>query len=273
MRPGPSTGMPTRTSQEDLNLVLYAGAGFFPRIIFAPGTIEDAFHLTQQAFNLTQKYQVPVFILTDQYLVDSYYNLSELPLDKIKVEKHIIKTDKDYERYTFTKKGIQPRGIPGWGEGLVDADSHEHDEHGNITEDEEIRNKKVEKRFRKLEMIREDMVRPEFIGNQNDYEILIISWGSNYYIIKEALEKLERNNIGYLHFNQLFPVHSCIKDFLTKAKTTIAIEQNPTGQFARLLENETHINIDHRILKHSGYTFSVEEIKDKITKCIKGRDK
>jgi 2-oxoglutarate ferredoxin oxidoreductase subunit alpha len=153
-RPGPATGMPTRTCQEDLELVLHAGAGWFPRIIFSPGTIEDAFKLTQKAFNLTQKFHVPIFILTDQYLVDSYYNLHSLDLDSLKIEKSIVKTDENYERYRFTDTGISPRGIPRYGEGLVDADSHTHDEYGAITEDPIIRNKTVDKRFKKLELIK-----------------------------------------------------------------------------------------------------------------------
>ena len=184
-RPGPATGMPTRTCQEDIELVLHAGAGWFPRIIFSPGTIEDAFKLTQKAFNLTQKFHIPVFVLTDQYLVDSYYNIGSLDHENLAIEKNIIKTDPDYERYSFTDTGISPRGIPGYGDGLVDADSHTHDEFGVITEDPHLRIKAVEKRFKKLDLIKKETIPPEFIGNE-DFKYLIISWGSNYYLIKEA---------------------------------------------------------------------------------------
>jgi len=266
-RPGPATGMPTRTCQEDIELVLHAGAGWFPRIIFSPGTIEDAFKLTQNAFNLTQKYHVPVFILTDQYLVDSYYNINSLNHESLNIENHIIKTDSGYERYVFTDDGISPRGIPGYGEGLVDADSHTHDEFGVITEDPNLRIKAVEKRFKKLELIKKEMIPPEFIGNE-DFKYLIVSWGSNYYLIKEALEILNRNDVGFLHFKQIYPIHESVLNYLIKAEIKISIEQNPTGQFAKLLENETHINMNHRILKYSGYVFSVEEIVSKLKKII-----
>ncbi|MFX1480268.1 MAG: 2-oxoacid:acceptor oxidoreductase subunit alpha, partial [Promethearchaeota archaeon] len=266
-RPGPATGMPTRTSQEDLELVLHAGAGWFPRIIFSPGTIEDAFKLTQKAFNLTQKFHVPVFILTDQYLVDSYYNISSLDHNSLTIEKHIIKTDEDYERYRFTDSGISPRGIPGYGNGLVDADSHTHDEYGGITEDPILRNKTVEKRLKKHELIKNETIPPEFIGKEN-YKYLIVSWGSNYYLIKEALEILNRDDIGFLFFKQVYPIHENVLNYLIKAEIKISIEQNPTGQFANLLENETHINMNHRILKYSGYVFSVEEIISKLKKII-----
>ncbi|TFG20615.1 MAG: 2-oxoacid:acceptor oxidoreductase subunit alpha [Promethearchaeota archaeon] len=269
-RPGPATGMPTRTTQEDLRLVLHAGAGFFPRIIFAPGCIEDSFYLTQKAFDLAQKYQVPVFILTDQYLVDSYYNLPFLNLDSLKNEKFIVKTDKDYQRFKFTKSGISPRGIPGYGEGLVAADSHTHTEAGMISEDPEIREKSVEKRLKKLKLIKDASIPPEFIGDANKIKYQIVSWGSTYYIIKEALDKINRSDIGFLHFSQVYPIHESTKDYLKKAKINIMVEQNPTGQFANLIENEIHIQIDKKILKYSGYTLSVEDIVAQITDAING---
>jgi 2-oxoglutarate ferredoxin oxidoreductase subunit alpha len=266
-RPGPSTGMPTRTCQEDLKLVLHAGAGFFPRVILSPGTIEDAFAITQKAFNITQRYHVPVFILTDQYLVDSYYNLKSLNHENMTIEKHIVKTDLNYERYRFTENGVSPRGIPGYGEGLVDADSHTHDEEGNITEDPVIRKKSVQKRFKKLGLLRKSAIPPEFIGSEN-FKFLVISWGSNYYLIKEALEKLNRADVAFLFFKQIYPLHKSVIDYLIKAEIKIAIEQNPMGDFAQLIENETHINMNHRILKHSGYVFSVEELYNRLEKVI-----
>ncbi len=266
-RPGPSTGMPTRTCQEDIELVLYSGAGYFPRMIFSPGTIEDAFLLTQNAFNLTQKYQVPVFILTDQYLVDSYYNIKSLNHENLKTKQHIVKTGGSYNRYKFTKSGISPRGIPGYGEGLVDADSHTHDEEGGITEDPIIRAKTVEKRFKKLELIQKNALPPEFIGKE-EFTHLIVSWGSNYYLIKEALERLERDDVSFLFFKQIYPLHESVPNYLSKAEVKISIEQNPTGQFAKLIENETHINVNHRILKSNGYVFSVEEIMRDLKKII-----
>lgn len=266
-RPGPATGMPTRTCQEDIELVLHAGAGFFPRVIFSPGTIEDAFKLTQKAFNITQEYHVPVFILTDQYLVDSYYSISSLDHEDLRIEKHFIKTNKDYERYKFTENGVSPRGLPGYGDGLVDADSHTHDEFGEITEDPILRKKSVQKRFKKLGLLRKIAIPPEFIGNKS-FKYLIVSWGTNYYLIKEALEQLDRDDIAFLFFNQIYPIHKSVLDYLIKAEIKIAIEQNPTGQFAKLLENETHINMNHRILKHSGYVFSVEEIISELKNIV-----
>lgn len=268
-RPGPATGMPTRTAQEDLNLVLHAGAGYFPRMIFAPNSIEDAFLLTQNAFNLTQEYQVPVFILTDQYLVDSYYNIKKIEYETLKRKKFIIKTDRDYERYKFAESGISPRGIPGYGEGLVDADSHTHTESGDITEDPELRIQTVKKRLKKFALIRNNALPPEYFGS-NDNKYLIISWGSSFYLIKEALEILNRSDVGYLHYKQVYPLNEVTNNYVSKAEKVIVIESNPTGQFAKLIELETHRKVDHLILKYSGYTFSVEEILDRIKKVIEG---
>ena len=266
-RPGPATGMPTRTSQEDLELVLYAGAGYFPRMIFAPGTIEDAFKLTQNAFNLTQEYQVPVFILTDQYLIDSYYNTPTLNHEYLEIKKFFVKTDKDYERYRFTESGISPFGIPGYGDGLVDADSHTHTEEGDITEDPVIRAKTVEKRYKKLELIKKITIPPEFIGKE-DYKTLIIAWGSNFYNVKEALEQLNRDDVSMLHFKQVYPIHSSVKNYIGKAKQTIVIENNPNAQFTKLIELESHKVVDFKILKYTGYTFSVEELLEKIKNIV-----
>src|SRR5690606_10054914 len=135
-------------------LALYSGPGEFPRIIFAPGKLEDAFILTQKAFNLAEKYQIPVFILTDQYFVDCYYNLSSLPLEDVENENYLVKTAPDYQRYLITHDGITPQGIPGYGDGLVVVDSDEHDEEGHITENLDLRTQMVDKRLKKLEQIK-----------------------------------------------------------------------------------------------------------------------
>ncbi len=258
-RPGPATGLPTRTEQADLFFALYSGHGEFPRIIFAPGKIEDMFYLAQRAFNLADKYQVPVFILTDQYVLESHYNIKMLDYASIKQEKYFIKTEKDYKRYKLTDNGISPRGIPGFGEGLVVLDSDEHDEEGHITEDQNVRNNMVNKRLRKLESIKNDIISPEFLGNEN-YKTLVIAWGSNYNVVKEAMEHLERNDMAFLHYKQVYPLHPSTADYLRKAEKTVIIENNATAQFANLIKLHTGIDIDKKILKYSGLPFSVEEI-------------
>ncbi|USH00319.1 2-oxoacid:acceptor oxidoreductase subunit alpha [Thermococcus argininiproducens] len=262
-RPGPATGLPTRTLQSDLNLVLYSGHGEFPRIVLAPGSIEEAFYLTATAFNLADKYQVPVIILTDQYFVDTYYNLPEFDLSGLKVEKHIVETDENYKRYLLTEDGISPRGIPGYGKGIIVANGNEHDEWGDITEDEELSRLMQEKRaIKKLRTIRKNAMMPELIGSE-EARYLVISWGSTYHVIKEALENLGREDIAFLHFKWLYPLPSTVKEVL-EDKVLIDIEQNVTAQFAELLKKEFGVSVDHKILKYDGRPFSVEEILDAL---------
>jgi 2-oxoglutarate ferredoxin oxidoreductase subunit alpha len=253
-RPGPATGLPTRTEQADLELALYAGHGEFPRIILAPGNPEDGFCLAQNAFNLADKYQVPVFILTDQYFVDSYYNTACPDLSDINIEKHIIK---------LTANGISPRGIPGFGEGLVVVDSDEHDEAGHITEDLDLRTKMVDKRLRKFELLKNDIIPPELVGPE-DYKNLVVCWGSTYNIVREAVKNLGRDDVAFLHFKQVYPLPNETTDYLQKAQNTIMVENNATSQFAKLIKLHTGIDINNKILKYSGLSFYVEELTERL---------
>lgn len=269
-RPGPATGLPTRTEQGDLNFVLQAGHGEFPRVIFSPGNIEEAFYLTQKAFNIADKYQVPVFVLTDQYLMDSYYNLPELKTEGLKVEHHFIKTNKDYKRYVLNNDGISPRGIPGYGEGLVCADSDEHDEEGHITEDLELRDRIVRKRLKKNEGLTAEALGPELTGSK-EYKILVVGWGTTRQAIKEALGKMKRKDIAALHFSQVYPLHPSTLEYLSKAKKVIMIENNATSQFANLIKIQAGFEIKDRINKFDGLPFSVEEIIQSLEEMMGGK--
>lgn len=264
-RPGPATGLPTRTEQADLNLVLHAGHGEFPRIIYAPGNLQEAYELCARAFNVADKYQVPVFLLTDQYLVDSFYNIDEFP--KVEIERYVIRTDRNYRRYEITDDGISPRGIPGYGDGLVRVDSDEHDEFGHITESGEIRVKMVDKRLRKSKKVLEDFIPPKLFGNEN-YEYLVVCWGSTQQIVKEAVEKLEDERIAVLHFSQVYPLLDSVKKYFGRARKVIFVEQNATGQFADLVKLRFGVDTSTRILKYSGYIFSVEEIAQRVSEEV-----
>lgn len=262
-RPGPATGLPTRTEQGDLNLVLHAGHGEFPRIILAPKNIAEAFFLSQQAFNWADKYQVPVFILTDQYLIDTYYNQPRLTVNQVPVERHVVQTPSDYQRFRFTDSGISPRGIPGFGEGVVCVDSDEHDEGGHITEDSEMRVAMVRKRLRKAEVVKNDALPPAFTGAET-YETLIVGWGSTYPALAEALEKIGRPDLAQLHFSWVYPLAEETAVYLRKAKKIIVVEQNATGQFGQLLKLMIGCQVSS-ILKYNGLPFSVEELIAEIS--------
>lgn len=266
-RPGPATGLPTRTEQADLELALYAGHGEFPRIILAPGKIEDGFYLTQRAFNLADKYQVPVFILSDQYFVDSYYNIDSFDLSAINIEKHIIETDAAYKRYVLTEDGISPRGIPGFGKGLVAVDSDEHDQEGHITEDLKLRAKMVDKRLKKTELIENETIAPQLIGPEN-YKTLALCWGSTYHIAKETLKAISQSDISLLHFKQVYPLPRQTSDYLKRAEKIVVVENNASAQFARLIKLQTGVEIENRILKYNGLSFTVEELSEQLQEFL-----
>jgi 2-oxoglutarate ferredoxin oxidoreductase subunit alpha len=267
-RPGPATGLPTRTEQADLELALYAGHGEFPRIILAPGKVDEAFYLTRKAFNLADKYQVPVFVLTDQYFLNSYYNTAPFDLSDIKIEKHIVKTAEDYKRYELTENGLSPRGIPGFGKGLVAVDSDEHDEQGHITEDLNLRINMVDKRLKKGELIKDEAIPPELVGPRN-YKTLIVCWGSTYNVVSEAVRSLARDNISFLHFKQVYPLPVETPDYLKKAEKVIIVENNATSQFAKLIKLNTGIDIEDKILKYNGLGFFVEEIVEGLNNLLR----
>lgn len=262
-RPGPGTGLPTRTEQGDLNLALYAGHGEFPRIILTPGDPEEAFTLAQKAFNLADKYQVPVFILTDQYMLDSLFSIKGLDIDSTEIENYVVKTGPAYKRYKLSDLGISPRGIPGYGEGLVLADSDEHTEEGHITEDLDLRVKMNDKRLKKFDMMTQEAIQPELTGPV-DFKTLVITWGSAKLAVEEALKLLNSEETALLHFKQVYPLHPVIKQYLDKAQKIIIVENNATSQFGSLIKQTTGVEIRHKILKYNGLAFSTEEIVSKL---------
>lgn len=264
-RPGPATGLPTRTEQADLNLVLYAGHGEFPRAVFAPGTPEEAYFVTQQAFEIADTYQVPVFILTDQYLIDALGSFPKENLKRLEAMNHIVETKADYKRYALSKDGISPRGIPGHGEGLVGVDSDEHDEAAHITESATVRLAMHEKRLSKMTGIREEALMPTEIGDVAHADTILVTWGSNRGVIEEALELLDREDMAALHFHQVYPLPMKAKKLFSKKKV-IVMENNATGQFANLLKLEYGVKISENILKYNGDPFFVEEVVQKLKK-------
>jgi 2-oxoglutarate ferredoxin oxidoreductase subunit alpha len=267
-RPGPSTGLPTRTEQADLRFVVHASHGEFPRAVYAPGNAEQAFYLMGKAFNMADKYQTPVIVLGDQHLNDSYFTVDELDLGQIQIDRgRVVFDDKipsvnDYKRYAWDDAGISPRILPGQSEAVLYADSDEHTEAGHITESAEIRKQMMQKRMRKLEGMSQEMEIPVIYPSGNS-EVLILSWGSTYGAVKEAVEMMNRDGLNsrLVHFSEIYPFPS--KDFsgeISKETKVCAVECNYTGQFADLFQCETGIPVDHKILKYDGRPFSPPEI-------------
>ncbi|MFV1950508.1 MAG: 2-oxoacid:acceptor oxidoreductase subunit alpha [Nitrospinota bacterium] len=273
-RPGPATGLPTRTEQGDLLFALYTAHGEFPRVIFAPGTPEKAFYLTNKAFDIAEKYQIPVLILTDQYLADSQWTFDEFDLTKIKYTDYRIRGDafkdvSEYKRHPFTDNGVSPLGVPGDSKHLIVTDSDEHDEEGHIIEDAEIRKRMVDKRlFKKLPLIRQEIEPPLLYGNSHP-EIVIAGWGSTYGVMKEAVDRIsKKEGIAMLHFSEICPFPGTEKfdylNLLNNAKLTICIENNATGQFARLIRGETGYEFKATINKYDGRPFTLESLLSEL---------
>lgn len=278
-RPGPATGFPTRTEQAELQFALYTAHGEFPRVIFAPGTPEQAFYLTNKAFDIAEKYQIPVFILTDQYLADSQWTFDSFDLSKIKYTDYrlrgeVFKNLPEYKRHAFTENGVSPLGVPGDAKHLVVTDSDEHDEKGHIVEDAETRIKMVNKRlFKKLPLLRKEIEPPSFYGH-SDPEIVITGWGSTYGVMKEAVDELSSNwDVAMLHFSEIYPLPTINKfnylKVLKNAKMTICVENNAIGQFARLIRAETGYSFNRLINKYDGRPFTVESLIGEIDAFIK----
>lgn len=265
-RPGPATGLPTRTEQGDLNLAIYAGHGVFGRAVFAPGNLDQGYELTKHAFDVADKYQSPVIILTDQYFTDTYYNTSEFKIYP-PPDKHIIESKEDYKRYSLNQGALSPRSVPGFGPGRVCVDSDEHDEAGRITEDlNGITIKMKNKRFEKANLLEAAALPPDLYGNK-DYETLFVCWGSVLPLAQEAVDKIG-NKTALLHFKQVFPLNKTASTYFQKAKKIVMIENNQTSQFKDLIEHEFGIKVSSCILKYNGLQFTAVELYDKMKEVL-----
>lgn len=264
-RPGPATGLPTRTEQAELWFVLNAGHGEFWRAIFAPGSIEQCFYLTRKAFEIAERYQCPVFILTDHFIADSYRDIESIDSEKLSFihpGSDPRSVQEPYLRYRITETGISPRLLPGLSKHLVIADSHEHKEDGHINEDLSLRPKMVEKRLRKGEGLKSETISPTFFGDEKP-DILFVCWGSNKGAVEEAcLELISKGKkAATLHFSQLWPlVPEQFINYLEEAKEVVCIENNATGQLAQLIRRETGFKIDKKILRYDGLTVTPQYI-------------
>ncbi|MGD9038292.1 MAG: 2-oxoacid:acceptor oxidoreductase subunit alpha [Desulfobacteraceae bacterium] len=276
-RPGPATGLPTRTEQADLLFILHASQDEFPRFILAPGTAQEAFTQTIKAFDLAEKYQVPVILLTDQFLADSYYTEKKFDISKVEIKRHLLSEREaagmtEYKRYQFTGSGISPRAVPSAYGFEVVADSHEHDESGHITEDAQIRKEMKEKRFRKLTGMAKEISPPKQMGDQRA-DLLLVGWGSTYGPMAEAVQLLNADGVPVrgLHLGELwpFPGESVSKTFKS-VKKWVVVENNYTGQLARLIQMELQQKPDALITKYTGRPFMPAEIADAFRKEVLG---
>lgn len=271
-RPGPATGLPTRTEQSDLSFLVTASHGEGPRMVLSVRNVQDAFYGTARALNIADKYQIPVILLTDQYLADTMVNVAEFDFDRIKIERYIaegdaLEQDGSYKRYKVTESGISPRILPGKFESaVVLVDSDEHTEDSQITESAEIRNAQMEKRMRKLELLKEELIEPDYFG-VSEPDILLLGWGSMYGPLKEAVHMLQKEGVsaGALVFGDLYPLPTkLLEKYTAVAKKVVNVEQNFNGQLAKHIRMETGIAVTDSILKYDGRQLSSYEIINRL---------
>jgi 2-oxoglutarate/2-oxoacid ferredoxin oxidoreductase subunit alpha len=273
-RPGPAIGLPTRTEQGELLLAIHVGTGEFPRVVLAPATVEDSFYLTAKAFNLADKYQIPVIILTDTHLANSFNDADKFDLQKVTIDRGaVVSVDeaaelKDFKRYRVTDSGISPRVLPMQSRTLLVADSDEHDESGHLTESADFRNQQVAKRLRKYEGLKKEMGAPRF-HRMPGAELTLIGWGSTYGAIMEASEILKTqgkpNNV--LHITEIWPFPAeAVAAALKEAPLSFVVESNATGQLAYLIRAETGLQVSGRINKWDGRPISANYIVGELNK-------
>ena len=272
-RPGPATGMATHTGQGDLRFILHASTDEFPRFVIAPGTPEECYELTGVAFNLAEKYQMPAVVMTDKFLGESFFSLPAFDGNEITVDRGdmVKEVDGEYRRYKVTKSGVSPRTVPGVKGGEHVASSYEHDEFGFEREEEHIRMAMHEKRFRKFARATLEIPEPQLIGPE-DADATIFCWGSTKSPALEAMKLLEERGIkvNMLHVTFISPLPARkIEEVMRRAKLTINIEANKTGQFASLVKEKTGLDFDCRILKYDGRSFNPDDMAMAIKDLLK----
>ena len=276
MRTGPATGLPTWTEQGDLRFVRHSAPGEFPRVILTPGDPKECFFEMIRAFNLADKYQIPVVVLTDKHVGESHKTEDLFDTSKVKIDRGKILTQaqltkvKNYKRYLVTKDGVSLRSLPGQKNGIYQANSDDHDERSYSTEDAKIRNAQVEKRARKLIGAERDVPKPKVIGAKKP-AVTIISWGSTKGPVLEAMKTLKKEKAGvaFMHVPCPYPFPTKeVKEAFKVSKKVLVAENNSEGQLAGMIQENTLQEVKHTLLKYSGRQLTPLEVVNKVKKLV-----
>jgi len=271
-RPGPATGLPTRTAQQDLLFALHAGHGEFPRAIFAPGTPEQAYHLTRRALVIAHRFQTPVILMTDQYLADLVMDTPPLEATPKPIDRYLVAAGDDYVRYAVTDSGVSPRAAPG-GQGFVLLDSDAHTADGHITEDLEAHLDQQDKRMRKVDGLTQKALAPDRYGRP-DADLLLLCWGSTYGPCREAVDRLRAagQKVAMLHFAQVWPLKpGAVRravglegDDARPPGRIVCVEGNQTSQFRTVLR-EAGVGVEAEpLVRYDGLPFTGEDIAERV---------
>ena len=255
----------------------------FPRIIIAPVDTADCFQTAVEAFNLAEKYQLPVLIISDLLLSEHPETIERedlpatVPIDRGELITDWVRGNGKYKRYAFTRSGISPRALPGTADTLYIAATDEHDEEGILISDvftnAAVRRKIAEKRMKKLDLALRQLPAPQLEGPANA-EVTLVGWGSTRGVIREAVQQLAAAGIrtNQLQFKYVYPFHKReALAILQGCKCTICVEVNATGQFARHLRAETGYSVHDHILKYDGEPFEPQEIAQQVQAILAGR--
>jgi len=273
-RGGPSTGQPTRHSQQDLRFAMHAAHGEFARIILASGDIAECFFDAAEIFNLAEKYQMPAIHLLDKGMANSSQTYPVFDYSKVKLDRGLIVGEKDlegktYKRFEFTESGVSPRAFLGTKNAVQWYSGDEHNEMGNINEEPPVRKNMMDKRLKKIELINKEVpaeFKFNFFGDR-DSENIVVSWGSPKGAIIEAINQLkdEGYKVGFLQVRMVLPFPSAqIKELLTGKKRIVDVEDNATAQLAGVIAENTTIKPTHYILKYTGRPMMVTEVYDAL---------
>jgi len=278
-RPGPSTGLPTYSGQGDLRFVIHASQGEFPRVVIAPGDVEECFYKTMEAFNLAEKFQIPAILITDKYLVESHGAVEVFDQNRIGIDRGLLLTEErymgeeEYKRHKFTEDGVSPRAMPGMKGAIVRTSADEHDERGYTADDPELTTKMVDKRFKKLDVLVKELENYETtkLYGPEEADVTILGWGSTKGPIREAMKLLSKEGlkINYLQIVYLnpFPVVN-VQRILKSAKKTVVVENNKTSQLSSLIREHLLMTVDHKILQYNGRPFNPGELSQRIKEVL-----
>ncbi len=269
-RPGPATGLPTRTAQADLRFVMHASQDEFPRFVLAPGSLDSAFETMLRAFDLAERYQVPVIVLADQYFNDSMAvaqkNLTApKEIERFTVGDSDMDDPADYRRFAFTDSGVSPRALPCRGRALVMVTGNEHQEDGHLSERITDRVGQMNKRHRKLVDMKKHIRPPETI--YPDSSLLLVGWGSTAGIIRESVEMLRRDGVdaGAVLFTDIWPFPEAeVSRILDQCRSFYMVEQNISAQLGWLIRERTGKQFDHAIVKYDGRPFFPLEVVKQV---------
>lgn len=266
-RTGAGTGVPTWTGAGDLNVSLNAGHGEFPRCILAASDAKSSYTLTQRAFNIAEKYQIPVILLTEKQISESIFSLKDIPKD-IPIERGLLETlTNNEQRYQLTSTGVSPRWTPSKGKNPYLANSDEHTEDGTATEESKEIIEMAEKRKQKLQTLENDIPEPELYGDK-DADLIFIGWGSVKNSVIDALSSVEKSKdmnkkLAYLHYEYMYPLKTqVLNTLIEEGKRLVLIENNQLGQLGDLIKMQTGYEFKERLLKYDGRPFFVEDILD-----------